>query len=258
MEKSQLSVITVCYNSELTICDTIESVLLQSNSNFEYIIIDGDSIDNTVGIIKSYEQSFEKKGIKFTWLSEPDNGIYDAMNKGMKLSKGKVIGYLNSDDYFYSDNVIDMLIRTFNEEDIDCCYGNILIVDNEGIIKRKWISRDFKNGLFRKSWTPAHPTFYCKRDIYSKYGGFRLDYKITSDVDLMMELLEKKNIKSKYVNKFFVIMRENGNSSVGIKSTIVITKEVLNSLKEKGLKYNLFEYLFFKFMKAIRQKCIKK
>lgn len=246
----KISIVTVSYNSEKTIKDTIESVLNQTYSNIEYILIDGQSKDNTIDIIKDSERNFLGKGTEFKWISEKDNGIYDAINKGIKIATGDVVGILNSDDYYYDNNVVNDIIEAFKNNTIDCIYGNLVYIDPDSEkVTRRWTSKDFVKGLFQKSWTPAHPTFYCKREIYNQYGLYRTDFKIAADVELMYRYLEKNSVVSKYVNRYIVTMRQGGVSSSGLKSTITITKEMKQAFKDNGGKFNLVKYMFYKALK---------
>lgn len=254
----KITIITVSYNSEKTIRDTINSVLSQSSKQIEYIIVDGLSTDNTVDIIKSYEDDFKKNEISFHWISEKDNGLYDAINKGIGLATGDIVGILNSDDFYIDNNVVDNIINSFNEHAIDCVYGNLLYVksDDTNIITRTWKSKSFNKGLFEKSWTPAHPTFYCKKELYDKFGTYRTDFEIAADVELMYRFLDVHNSKSLYLGMDFIKMREGGISNRGIKSTITITKELKKSITENGGNFNVFKYLFFKSLK-IKQLFVK-
>lgn len=246
----KISVITVSFNSEKTIRDTLESVLRQSYDNIEYIVVDGLSSDKTISIIEEYAGKFEELKKEFKWISEKDNGIYDAINKGIKLATGDVVGILNSDDY-YSDNfVIEDIKNAFEEQKCDCLYANLKYIDPESNkVTRNWVSRKFEDGLFEKSWTPAHPTFYCKKLAYDKYGLYRTDFKIAADVELMYRLLQKNKVSSYYLDRYLVTMRQGGVSSSGLKSTIIITKEMVKAFKENERRLNLFKYLFYKSLK---------
>lgn len=246
----KISIVTVSYNSEKTINDTIQSVLNQTYSNIEYIMVDGQSKDNTIAIIKESEKIFFEKGKEFKWIFEKDNGIYDAINKGIELATGDIVGILNSDDYYYDTDVIRDIASVFENNEIDCIYGNLVYINPDSEkITRRWTSKDFVKGSFQKSWTPAHPTFYCKKEIYNQYGLYRTDFKIAADVELMYRYLEKKSVVSKYINRNIVTMRQGGVSSSGLKSTITITKEMKLAFKDNGGKFNLIKYLFYKALK---------
>lgn len=246
----KISIVTVSYNSEKTIRDTLESVYNQNYQDIEYIIIDGNSKDKTLDVIKEYEIIFKNSEKQFRWISENDNGIYDAINKGISMSSGDIVGILNSDDYFYDNEVIFDIANKFEVEKNDCLYGNIIYIDPDTKkTVRKWISREFENGLFEKSWTPGHPSFYCKKCIYDCFGLYRTDFKIAADVELMYRFIEKNHIKSSYYNRYIVTMRQGGVSSSGLQSTITITKEMKIAFEENGGKFNLFKYLFYKSFK---------
>ncbi len=240
-----VSVITVALNTRFTIEEAIKSVLGQTYKNLEYIIIDGGSIDGTAEIIKSYGKKITK------FISEPDRGIYDAMNKGILAASGDIVGFLNADDVFYDKNVIQKVASVFTNAEVDCVYGNLVYVSrkNSERITRVWRSRDFSDGLFERSWTPAHPTFYCKKVLYERFGFYRTDFKIAADVELMYRFLQKYHIRSKYINADFVRMRDSGMSNRGIKSIFVITREMKKAIIENGGQFNLIKYLFFKFLK---------
>jgi len=245
MYTTKVSVITVVFNAKNTIAQTIESVLSQTYKNIEHIVIDGGSTDGTLSIIQKYRDKIAK------FISKPDQGIYDAMNKGILLASGKVVGFLNADDMFYDKNVIQRVALSFDNNDIDCIYGNLVYVSCKNIdrITRCWESKEFCDGLFQKSWTPAHPTFYCKKNIYERFGLYRTDFKIAADVELMYRFLQKNHVRSKYINADFVRMRDSGVSNHGIKSTVVITREMKRAIIENGGQFNLIKYLFFKFLK---------
>lgn len=247
----KISIITVSFNSEKTISKCIESVNSQVYSNIEHILIDGNSSDSTLDIFKNLS--------KFSGpvISEPDKGIYDAMNKGIALSTGEIIGFLNSDDFFYSSKSLSLIAESFTNG-VQCVYGNLLYLDENNNIKRNWISKNFKKGMFSKSWSPAHPTFYCLKSVYENYSGFNINYKIASDIDLMLRFLEVHKIKFKYINYYLVNMLEGGLSSNSILSTFIITKEVRDSHKENKIYFNLSVYIFSKIIKAIKQKSFKK
>lgn len=246
----KISIITVCFNSELTITDTIDSVFNQTYDNIEYIIIDGKSKDNTLNIVKTSEEKFLQKKISFKWISEKDCGIYDAINKGIRMATGDIIGILNSDDYFFDNNVVRDIAKSFTKNNVDCVYGNLKYIDSANKkVKRVLISQEYKVGMFERSWTPPHPTFYCRKNIYDKYGLYRIDFKIVSDVELMYRFLEKYKIKSKYIDRFMIIMRQGGVSSSGLKSTYVITKEMRQAFKDNGVKFSLLKYLGGKILK---------
>jgi glycosyltransferase involved in cell wall biosynthesis len=240
----KISIITPCYNSVHTIKSTILSVLCQNYDDIEHIIIDAESTDGTIDLIHEINSPI------VTLVSEGDNGLYEAINKGIDLSTGEIIGILNSDDKFSSHDILCDIKSIFqNNNDVDCIYGNVNYVNSNGKLKRKWRSKEFKSGLFQKSWTPAHPTFYCRRQVYNVHGKYKLDYKIAADVDFMMRVLEVNKVRSRFLNKVMVDMTIGGISNRGFKSTYIICKEIIKSFKENGLKFSLLSYLLHKFFK---------
>ena len=201
-----ISIITATFNSAKTLKDTIQSVLRQTNKDFEYLIIDGGSTDETIDIVKSYESEFSGR---LKWVSEKDQGIYDAMNKGIKMASGDVVGILNSDDYFTSDDILQTVDNAFKSHEIDAIYGDIHFIRDGNPQKcvRYYSSRMFRPFWLRFGFMPAHPSFYCKREVFEKAGLYSLDYKIGADYEMMVRLFKRHKIKSLYVNKDFVTMR---------------------------------------------------
>ncbi len=209
----KISIITVCYNSSKTIARTIDSVLNQNIIQLEYLIIDGASKDNTVSIAESYRDSFKRKGFDYKIQSESDKGIYDAMNKGIKSATGEIIGILNSDDYYASSDVLFTVSRGFDHNNKDSLYGNLLYVKN-GKPYRYWKSGKPRSLKF--GWMPPHPAFFVKKDIYKKYGLFRLDCGTAADYELMLRFLEKNKISTLWINKTFTNMEAGGASGASL------------------------------------------
>jgi glycosyltransferase involved in cell wall biosynthesis len=244
----KVSILTVTYNSSATITDTIQSVLNQTYKDIDYWIIDGCSTDSTVDIIRKFEEQFEGR---LHYISEKDNGIYDAMNKGIEKCRGDIIGILNSDDYFTSETVIEQMVNNFSD-DIDAVYGDVhFINDNEpNKCIRYYSSAIFKPGMLRFGFMPAHPTFYARREIFQKYGNYSLDYKIASDYDLMVRFFYKHQIKSKYIKLDFVTMRVGGVSTKSLRNRWLITKEDVIACRKNGLKTNII-FISLKYLKKI-------
>lgn len=232
----KVSIITTTYNSGLTLRDTIRSVLSQSYPDIEYIIIDGGSKDNTLEIINKYKDKIAKV------ISEPDKGIYDAMNKGIRMATGDIVGILNSDDFFTSTNVIENIVKAFESNDIDAVFGDIHFVKPDNLNKsvRYYSSSIFRPSLFRFGFMPAHPSFYVKRICYEKYGLYDLNYKIASDYDLLIRFLYINKITYKYLNIDFVTMRMGGASTENMKSRVVLNKEIVRACRKYGIYTNLF------------------
>lgn len=246
-KNSLVSIITVCYNSEKYIRDTMESVLNQTYDNIEYIIVDGKSRDNTLDIIKEYESKFNGR---MKWISESDEGIYDAMNKGINLATGDIIATINSDDVYADNKVLENIIRVFNVEHCDACYGNVEMVNRDDLnqISRVWKTDSDKYfSQLKYGWVPAHPSFFAKKRLYDEYGNFDLDFKIAADFDLICRFIEKNNIKLSYLDKTLVKMRIEGTSNNSLKAIYQGNKEAFLSLKKNGV----FPYLIF--LKPLRK-----
>ena len=232
-----ISIITATYNSAKTINDTIKSVLCQTNKDFEYIIVDGGSTDETIDIVKSYESEFSGK---LKWVSEKDKGIYDAMNKGIKMASGDIIGILNSDDYYTSDDILQTIADAFKCQNVDAIYGDIHFI-KDGVpdkCVRYYSSRLFSPFWLRFGFMPAHPSFYCKREVFDKSGLYRLDYKIGSDYEMMVRLFRKHKISSRYVPKDFVTMRTGGASNSNLQSRLTLIKEDVKACRDNGIYTN--------------------
>lgn len=231
-----ISVITVVYNGAATLEDTIKSVICQRYSNVEYIVIDGGSTDGTVDIIKKYEDSIDY------WLSEKDQGIYDAMNKGIALASGDYVGLLNSDDMFADDDVLQNLAGYIRSTGADAIFSCLNIVDQHDIKKvlRKCRVAKFSSGLLRIGVMPPHPTFYCKKICYERAGIYRTDYKIAADFEMLVRLLVRQKITWEFMDKVTVVMRSGGLSNSGIGSRIKLNREIVRACVENGLYTNFF------------------
>lgn len=244
----KISIITATYNSSKTIADTIISVNNQNYTNIEHIIIDGDSIDDTLSIINHLPNRVVEI------VSEPDKGIYDAMNKGIGLATGDIIGILNSDDFYTSSDVLTQIVNIFEQTKCDAVYGDLEYIDEKDINKviRIWKSKKYRKGLFKEGWHPAHPTFFVKREIYKKYGNFNLKYKIAADYEIMLRFIEKKNIKTVYLPITMVKMRMGGASNQNIKNILKANKECYLAWKDNGMPISLFQFLRKPFLKIFQ------
>lgn len=242
----KISVITATWNSGKTIKDTLISVLNQSYTNVEHIIKDGGSKDDTLAICNDYEKHFytnEDKGRTIRILSDKDKGIYDAMNQGIKAATGDVIGILNSDDFYTSDDVLARVAEEFaNNPKLEAVYGDIHFVKDENLKKctRYFSSRYFRPWALRFGFMPAHPSFYVRREVYDKYGLYDLDFRTSSDFEMMVRLFVKEKIRSKYINKDFVTMRAGGESTAGLEAKRKVNRDIAGSLKKHGVYSNQF------------------
>ncbi len=217
----KISILTVCYNSAETIEDTIRSVVSQNYSDIEYIIIDGVSKDSTLEIAGRYSTKISRI------ISEPDSGMYDAINKGLKLASGTVIGILNSDDFYVNETIISEVEATFNNTQCDCLYGDLQYVDRKDTskIRRHWTSGKYQEGMFYKGWMPPHPTFFIRKDCYQKFGDFNLQLKSAADYELMLRMIHVHKIKVAYIPHVLVKMRVGGKSNVNLKNRIKANRE---------------------------------
>ncbi|MCF2520711.1 glycosyltransferase family 2 protein [Dyadobacter sp. CY351] len=244
----KVSIITVVYNGAKTIRQCIESVLAQDFSNIEYIVIDGNSKDGTQEIIGEYGSRIA------AFVSEPDGGIYDAMNKGIKLATGDIIGILNADDFYAYNAAISDVVSKMKSPDIEGCYGDLVYVDaaNEVVIKRKWISGNYKEGAFLNGWMPPHPAFFVKKELYERFGLFRLDLGSAADYELMLRFIHKAKVKIAYVPKVLVKMRTGGVSNSNLKNRIAANRNDLRAWKENDLKPHFYT-LWLKPLRKILQ-----
>ena len=243
---TKVSIITVTYNSEKTILDTLISVSNQTHQNIEHLIIDGCSNDRTLEIV----ENFSSANLKI--ISEPDDGIYDAMNKGLDNASGDIVGFLNSDDMLNSEISIEHVVNAI-KSGAQACYSDLVYVDqNDDNIIRYWKSGHFKTGKFAKGWAPPHPTFYIKTNVLSSYR-FELSYSISADVVLMSCLMELKKINTVYIPKVLVRMRIGGASNANLKSVILQNMEVLESFKNNNIKYNLITFVLNKLSNRLWQ-----
>ena len=234
----KISVITATFNSGKTVRDTIESVLRQTHKDIEYIIIDGKSKDDTLEIVRSYESQF---GERIRYVSEPDKGIYDAMNKGIAMATGDIIGILNSDDFYTSDDVLEQVARVMSDAEVDAVYGDVHYVNDAHLDKcvRYYTSRPFHRSWMRFGFMPAHPSFYCRRSVYERYGTFDLSYKVAADFENLLRLIFVHRIRTRYIAKDFVTMRTGGASSSGLRSHKQIMHDHLKALRQNGVYSSL-------------------
>lgn len=237
----KISIITVCYNAEHTIGDTILSVINQDYNDIEYIIIDGDSVDNTVQIVTKYIDHVN------LFISEKDNGIYDAINKGIKASSGDIIGLLNADDEFFNSNVVTTIANSFiNQPELDSVIGDVVFFNKFNKITRKYSSNNWSTKMFEWGFMPAHPSFYCRKTIFDKLGYYDSHFKIAADYELLIRFLKVNKISFRYLPMIFVKMKLGGVSTRGFSSLITINKEILIACKRHGIKTNYFK-LFLKY-----------
>ncbi|PJJ79444.1 glycosyltransferase family 2 protein [Mucilaginibacter auburnensis] len=229
MQALKISLITVTRNAESTIQRCIESVLFQDYANVEYIIIDGNSTDGTAQIIRKHINDIAR------FVSEPDKGIYDAMNKGIKIATGDVVGILNADDFFASPQVLSNVAQAFAKNEIDALYGDLNYLKPDGGVVRRWVSGAYKAWRFNWGWMPPHPTFYCKRLFFNKLGLYDLDFGTAADYELMLRFMFKNKLQVHYLNSLMVNMQTGGASNQTLLNRIKAWKSDLSAMGKNGV-----------------------
>ncbi len=222
-----ISIITATFNAERTIESAIQSVLSQTYKSVEYIIIDGQSSDTTLSIIRKYESKISQ------YISEPDGGIYDALNKGIQRATGDIIGFLHADDAFKSKDTLEMIADTFQKNNCDGVYGDLEYVNSQDTDKvvRYWKSQSYKPSLIKRGWMPAHPTLFLKHEVYNAYGLFNTGFKIAADYEFILRIFKNKSLRFSYVPVVITQMRLGGASNKSLKNLWVKTKEDIKALK---------------------------
>lgn len=234
MKSLQISVVTVTFNSAGTLRDTLRSVAAQDYTNVEHVLVDGGSKDGTIDIIRSFPHV--KK-----WVSEKDKGLYDAINKGIRMAGGDVVGILNSDDFFADNQVLSRIAETFSDHPIDAVYGDIAFVKPNNLRKiiRLYRSATFSPRKFAFGYMPAHPSFYVKKDIYERLGLYKLDYKIAADYELLMRFIYRNHLSCRYIDKVLVYMRTGGVSNKTVFSRYTLNREIIKACRENGVNTNM-------------------
>ena len=230
----KVTVVTVAYNSATTIASCMQSVLNQTFPDIEYIVVDGLSSDNTIGLICEFEPRFAGR---MRWVSEKDAGIYDAMNKGLRMATGDVVGILNSDDFFTTTDVVEKMAQAFSDPMLDAVYGDVHFVRESDLTHsvRHYSSAGFRPWWLRFGLMPAHPSFYVRREVFEKAGLYKTDYQIGGDFEMMVRLFKRFNIRAKYLNIDFVTMRTGGVSTKNMGSRLTLLREDARACRENGL-----------------------
>lgn len=251
----KISIVTVTWNSATTLERSVESVLQQTYSDIEYIIVDGGSTDGTIDIIKSYDSKF--KG-RLHWISEKDNGIYDAMNKGIRMATGDIIGILNSDDSLTSPDVIERMVKEFPQE-AEAVYGDVHFVKEDNLQKcvRYYSGKPFRPWMVRFGFIPPHPSLYVRRSTYEKYGLYDASYRISADFELIARLCYINKVRTKYIPMDFVTMLVGGESTKSVRNRWLGTKEDLIACRKLGIKSNIVFVHFKYFIKSFGYLLVK-
>lgn len=235
----KISVVTITYNSGKTLRDTMDSVLSQTYRNLEYLLIDGGSQDDTLAIINSYPDN------RIRWISEPDNGIYDAMSKGTRMATGVVVGALNSDDFYPDDQVLERVAAAFKATNSDAVYGDLNYVDHLDVSKiiRNWVSGDYNRENFLWGWMPPHPTFFLRKAAFEQFGYYNPDFKSAGDYELMLRMLYKHHLKATYIPYVQVVMRAGGVSNASFRNRVRANREDKRAWKLNGIQPKWFTLL---------------
>lgn len=236
----KISIVTVCYNAAETIADTLRSVRQQTYHNIEHIVVDGGSVDNTLAVVAAEGSHVVRL------VSERDRGIYDAMNKGLALATGEVVGFLNSDDVLAHADVVKKIAQTMTDPTIDACYGDLVYVaqDDTNRVVRYWKSQTYRRGLFDRGWVPAHPTFYARRVLYQSYGNFDLGMQLAADFDILLRFFEGHRITSAYIPEVLVRMRLGGATNVSFRNVLRQNMEIAKAFRKYGLSVGLKPFVF--------------
>lgn len=246
----KITLITVAFNSATTIRDTLLSVLNQSYANIEYIVVDGKSSDNTIEIVKSYQKDF---GSRLKWISEKDQGLYDAMNKGIQMASGDIIGIINSDDFYHKSDIIEKVVNSFKKDDkTEVVFGDVVFVHSDNLQKivRYYSASIFNPQLFRFGFMPPHPSFFTYKHNFEKFGYYQTNYNIAADYELLIRFLFTNKLKYIYLPFDFLKMRLGGKSTSSLKSNWILNREIVRACKENNIQTNMF-LLTFKYLYKI-------
>lgn len=231
----KISIITVTFNAVETVADTLQSVASQTYGDVEHIVIDGASTDGTQEIVTRHISAISR------FVSEPDNGIYDAMNKGLKLATGEIIGFLNADDVYENDDVLQHVAELIAQNEIDAVFGDAVFVDPAHPKRpiRRYRSDRFRPDRIAWGWMPAHPALFLRRGVYERFGGFRTDYRIAGDFELIARIFHDGTLKYRHVPDVWVRMRTGGISTGGWRSSVLLNREVLRACRENHIPTSL-------------------
>lgn len=235
----KISVITVCFNSAQTIADTLQSVATQTHPEIEHIVVDGSSTDGTLDVIERHEQHVARL------ISEPDRGIYDAMNKGLALASGDVIGFLNADDVYADNGVLERVSATMARDDLDALFGDVAFFSSNDPQRDVRIYRSvrFRPDRIAWGWMPAHPALFVRREVFQRVGVFRTDYRIAGDFEFVARAFGKNTLRYRHLPEVLVRMRTGGISTAGWRNTLLLNREVLRACRENGIQTNMLKVL---------------
>jgi len=245
----KISVVTVCFNSGAYIADALRSVDAQTWRDVEHVIVDGASRDNTLAVVSAFQQPWRRV------VSERDAGIYDAMNKGIRLATGEVVGFINSDDFYASDGVLERVASVFEDPQVEACYGDLCYVQQNNVeaVVRYWRSSAYRPGQFGRGWVPPHPTLFLRRSLFARFGAFDLSYPIAADFELMARLLEVHRIKTVYLPQVLVKMRLGGTTNRSVGNIVQQNREIWRALSAHHLQPSALKFIAGKISSRGRQ-----
>ena len=233
-----ITYVTITYNAASVLQRTLDSVLQQDYPDIVHLIIDGASTDGTLEMVNDYieRSNAADNGHRIQVTSEPDKGIYDAMNKGFAMATGDIIGILNSDDFYFDEHVLEDINRAMEDQPVDCIYGDLKFVqaDNKDKVVRIWKGSQHKKGAFLRGWHPAHPTFYARREFFTHLGAFNTSFAVSADYELMLRFIEVAGLRNRYINRYFINMRMGGESTGSIRNIIRGNNSILRALRKYG------------------------
>ncbi len=235
----KISIITVSFNAKHTIADALESVAAQTHPDIEHLVVDGASTDGTFEVIRQYEKHLAKL------ISEPDHGIYDAMNKGLRLATGDVIGFLNADDVYADPGVLGRVAESMERHRLDALFGDVSFFRSNNLKRdvRRFRSRYFQPERLAWGWMPAHPALFLRREVYERVGHFRTDYRIAGDFEFLARAFWGQSLRYRYFPEVLVRMRLGGVSTGGWRNTLLLNREVLRACHENGIPTNMLKIL---------------
>lgn len=231
----RVSIITVCFNAAGTIEETLRSVATQTYRDVEHIVVDGGSTDGTMDVIQSHRSALAHL------ISEPDRGIYDAMNKGLRLASGSIIGLLNADDVYAHEHVLDRVAGTMQSGGVEAVFGDVVFVERAGTgrVVRRYSSARFRPSRLAGGWMPAHPTLFLRSEVYRRFGLYRTDYRIAGDFEYVARIFSGEEIRYRYIPEVLVVMRAGGVSTSGFRSKLLLNREILRACRENGIRTNV-------------------